>query len=344
MSAFRISGISRFVRIITAAAVLAAIWSLASAGGRPDGPARAVVTTASSRLAGEASWHHPATSSAHAVAVGAAGSAHPLRGVLAYLRGRIGVAQVAVFDAVTGRTYLLSDGSDTQYTASIVKPDILAMWLRRYQRGPGAIPASIPYSIRYLMTNMITMSDNAAATALFYFGGGCAALTRFNRLVPTRHTEVGCQSPTYYGWGNTTTTAADQAAIIRAIAYPGRVLNADARAYALQLMQSVIPAQRWGVTCGAWGTSCDPPAYAQPVPGVTVALKNGWKFLPTCAAQDDSCPWQVNSIGWIHGKGRNYVLAVLTTDDPPAKDTLGLDYGITTIQGVSQRIWANLAP
>jgi len=33
---------------------------------------------------------------------------------------------------------------------------------------------------------------------------------------------------------------------------------------------------------------------------------------------------------------------VLTTDDPPAPGTQGLDYGITTIQGVSQLIWGNL--
>ena len=121
----------------------------------------------------------------------AAGRDHPFLGVRGYLRGRACVAQVALFDAVTGRTYLLSEGPDTQYTASIVKADILAFWLHRYQRHPGTIPASIPYSIRYLMTNMITVSDNVAATSLFYFGGGCAALTRFDTLVPTRHTDVG---------------------------------------------------------------------------------------------------------------------------------------------------------
>ena len=82
------------------------------------------------------------------------------------------------------------------------------------------------------MTNMITVSDNVAATSLFYFGGGCAALTRFDTLVPTRHTDVGCETPTYYGWGNTTTTAADQVAIVRLIAYPSQVLSDDARAYA----------------------------------------------------------------------------------------------------------------
>ena len=298
---------------------------LVFAAGRSGPPARAVAGSA--RL-GEA---------------GTASLSSPLRGVLGYLRGRQGVAQVAIFDAVTGRMYGLASGPDPQYTASIVKAGILASWLRRYQQMPGTIPASIPYSIKYLMTGMITMSDNPSATSLFYFGGGCTALTRFSTLIPTRNTTVGCQTPTYYGWGNTTTTAADQVAIIRKIAYPNHVLNDDARKYAAHLMQSVIPAQRRGVTCGPRGTSCDPPGYAQPVAGVTVALKNGRKFLPTCAAQDESCPWQVNSIGWVNGDGRHYSIAVLTTDDPAGKGTYGPDYGITTIQGVSHLIWTNLA-
>ncbi len=123
------------------------------------------------------------------------------------------MAEVALFDNVTGRTYLLGDGSRTQYTASIVKADILSLWLRRYQARPGTIPGSIPYSIKYLLQNMITMSDNAAATSLFYFSGGCTTLSLFNTLIPTRHTHVGCETPAYYGWGNTTTTAADQVRI-----------------------------------------------------------------------------------------------------------------------------------
>jgi beta-lactamase class A len=268
----------------------------------------------------------------------------PLNGVLDYLHSRQGDVQVAIFDKSTGRTYLVSDGPQPQYTASIVKADILARWLRRYQSSPGVIPVSLPYSIRYLMQNMITVSDNVAATSLFYFGGGCGALTRFNELIPTRDTEVGCQTPTYYGWGNTQTTAADQVAVVRTLAYRNRVLTLAARAYGLQLMESVVPTQRWGVTCGPWGTSCDGPAYATPVPGVTVALKNGWKFVPSCARQDDSCPWQVNSIGWVQGDGRDYALAVLTTDDPIGPGVYGFDYGISTIQGVSQLVWDNLQP
>ena len=269
---------------------------------------------------------------------------NPLRGVLDYLHTRKGVAQVALFNQATGKTYLVSDGKDLQYTASIVKADILAMWLRHYQSEPGTIPSNMPYSIQYLMKAMITMSDNVAATSLFYFGGGCADLTQFNTLIPTTDTKVGCETPTYYGWGNSTTSAADQTAIVRTLAYDNLVLTPTARNYGLQFMENVIPTQRWGVTCGPWGTTCDGPNYADPVPGVTVAVKNGWKYLPTCAAQDESCPWQVNGTGWVEGKGRNYVLAVLTTDDPAGKGNYGFDYGISTIQDVSKLVWENLAP
>lgn len=268
----------------------------------------------------------------------------PLRGVADYLLTRKGVVQVALFDKLTGQTHLFTEGPAPQYTASIVKADILAMWLKQYQSSPGPIAAAIPYSIQYLMQNMITMSDNVAATSLFYFGGGCAKLTEFNTLIPATETKVACETPTYYGWGNTTTIAADQVAVIKTLAYDNDILTPTARDYGLHLMESITPKQRFGVTCGPWGTVCNGPDYANPVPGVTVALKNGWKYVPSCVKQDESCSWQVNSMGWVQGKGRDYVLAVLTTDDPSTKDSSGFDYGIDTIQGLSQRIWDNLAP
>jgi hypothetical protein len=270
----------------------------------------------------------------------------PLRGICDYLDGRDGVAQVALYDAKAGRMYRLSNGDDTQYTASIVKVDVLAQWLRHFQKRDVAIPDDIPYSIKYLMQRMIQNSDNAAATGLFYFGGGCDALTKFNRLIPMDDTEVGCQSKTYYGWGNTTTTASDQAQLMKVFAYgkPKGVLGNDAQDYGNQLMQGVEPDQRFGITCGPWGTSCDPPTFANPDPDVTVALKNGWKTLPTCTKPIPQCPWQVNSTGWVRGNGRNYVLTVLTTRDPVGSgDTYGFNYGIDTIQNVSKRIWNNLS-
>jgi hypothetical protein len=271
------------------------------------------------------------------------------QGVCDYLDDRVGAVQVALWDQRAGRLYRLSDGDDgaTQYTASIVKVDILARWLRRYDKLDAAIPGDIPFSVKYLMTRMIQNSDNAAATSLFYFGGGCDALTKFNRLIPMDDTVVGCQTPTYYGWGNTTTTATDQLQLMRVYAYgrPRGVLSSDAQSYGNQLMQGVEPDQRWGISCGPWGRVCFPPNYAPPDPDVTVTLKNGWKTLPTCTKPVDQCPWQVNSTGWVRGNGRNYALSVLTTRNPVGGGgTDGFNYGIDTIQNASQLIWRNLGP
>ncbi|HTU15606.1 MAG TPA: serine hydrolase [Solirubrobacterales bacterium] len=309
----------------------------------------------------------------------------PFDGVCEYLSGREGVKQAAIFDNRTDQTYLLSTGDAIQYTASIAKVDVLAKWLNGYQRRGVKIPDGIPYSIRYLMGRMIQNSDNAATTGLFHFGGGCEALTKFNRLIPMNDTKVGCESSSYYGWGNTQTTAADQLRLMKVYAYgatrtvlPGAtrkslrkckrlkkqakrracvrrvsrkadrmarrpILNQAAREYGLGLMRNVEPDQRFGITCGPWGTTCDPPNWATPDPEVTVSLKNGWKTLPTCTDPIPQCPWQVNSTGWVTGRGRDYALSVLTTGNPVGTgDTYGFSYGIETIQGISKLVWSNL--
>ena len=79
-------------------------------------------------------------------------------------------------------------------------------------------------------------------------------------------------------------------------------------------------------------TTSEHGASAAGVPsGVTVALKNGW--LPLNASDTD---WQINSIGWVSGDGRNYLLAVLTTGNPSEQ------YGIDTIDELSGLVWASL--
>ena len=321
----------------------------------------------------------------------AAGASIPFDGVCDYLNMRdpTMVTQAAIFDNVSGQTYALSTGYATQYTASIAKVDILAKWLNGYQADGVTIPDGIDYSIQYLMQNMIENSNNQAATALFYFGGGCEALTSFNRLIPMTGTQVGCETSDYYGWGNTETTAADQVSLMKAFAYganqyvqPGArkkairncrqkirrnakkqracitrvnrkferlartpILNQAARAYGLSLMENIEPDQSWGLSCGPWGEACDPPNYAPPDPRVTIAHKNGWKTLPNCGPPIDPCPWQVNSTGWVNGRGRDYVLSVLTTNIPAgAQLTDGFNYGINTIQEISRIVWGNLSP
>ena len=83
-------------------------------------------------------------------------------------------------------------------------------------------------------------------------------------------------------------------------------------------MENVTASEAWGVSGG--------------VPsGVTLALKNGW--LPLNSTDTD---WQINSIGWVSGDGRNYLVAVLTTGDPSEQ------YGIDTIDQLSSMVWAAL--
>lgn len=294
-------------------------------------------------------------------AVAAPATAAPLDGVESYLTTREGTVQVAVYDNLTGKTSLYTEGAAKQYTASIQKVDILAGWLRSFQDDGTAIPSAVPYSLQYLMTQMIEASDNVAATSLFYFGGGCSAFQTFNKMIPMKNTKVGCETPTYYGWGNTLTTAADQVALMKVFAYgtyakkpakskskgkgkPKPILRKAARNYGLDLMTNIQPSQSWGITCGPWGATCDAPNYAPPDPTVTVAHKNGWKTIPTCTQPIPQCPWQVNSVGWVKGQDRDYVVSVLTTNDPVGTgDTYGFTYGIDTIQEISKLVWANLA-
>lgn len=76
-----------------------------------------------------------------------------------YLDTRQGVAQVALFDYKTHRSYLFSNGDNTQYAASVAKADILAMRLHHYDEHRTTISDGIPYSIKYPMAKRIENSD-----------------------------------------------------------------------------------------------------------------------------------------------------------------------------------------
>ena len=224
----------------------------------------------------------------------------------AYLAGRQGSVTAAVYDATTDNTQLLNPGVQ-DITASIVKADILATALYQNQ-GSGQLLTSGEAA---LSVPMIEVSDNNAASGLFGAVGGPGGVSGFNQILGMNQTAPNG------AWGFTATTAADQVTLVKAVAYPNFVLGDPQRNYELSLMENVTPSQAWGVSGGVPG-------------GVTVALKNGW--LP------DGSGWHVNSIGWISGQGRNYVLAVLTSGDPDE------GYGIATIQAVAATVWANLAP
>ena len=231
----------------------------------------------------------------------------PLRPVAAYLADRLGTVNVAVYDPATHQTWTAGDTGRAQYEASIAKVDILETLLAPQ-------PAGLTSAQAELAEQMIEVSDNDAATVLWDAEGGAAGLRAFGKLAGlTRTTPSACC------WGLTTTTPLDQLKLLRELISTRSVLNAAARRFALRLMENVTPDQRWGVSGGV-------------PPEATVALKDGW--LPLDAAHTD---WQINSIGWVSGLGRDYLIAVLSTGNPSET------YGIDTIDELSAILWRQLA-
>jgi hypothetical protein len=228
-----------------------------------------------------------------------------------------GMILAAVYDVGTAQEWSLGQGLP-QDEASVVKLDILETLLARYHSLDGRLSAGDSAAAKRMMED----SDNTAATALWFEAGGPAEIGSYNATVGLRSTSlsqcVNCSGFPWPGWGLSTTTPEDQIALLRQLISPRSALTASQRRYVLGLMENVTSAQRWGVSDGV-------PA------GVTVALKNGW--LPLDTAGDD---WQVNSVGWISGDGRNYLMAVLTTGN--ATEQAGID----TINKLSRIVWRNM--
>jgi beta-lactamase family protein/fibronectin type III domain protein len=215
------------------------------------------------------------------------------------------VVAATVYDVLTGQTWRVNPSS-VQHTASMVKVDILACLLYDEQ----VAHATMSPSTRQLATEMIEESDNDAAQALYVQIGQLPGMAAFNARIGLTGTTAN------WAWGYTDTTSLDQTRVMRLFVLPNDVLDAASRTFGLGLMEHVDPAQAWGVSAG-------------PPPSAHVALKNGW--YPTAPLD-----WQVNSVGWIDGDGRDYVLAVLTTDDA----TMGV--GVTTIETLSTMVWRRL--
>jgi hypothetical protein len=237
----------------------------------------------------------------------------PLRAAAtSYLAGRSGAVLAAVYDLGTRQTWTIGNAHRVQDEASIVKVDILqALFAQRHGK--------LTEADRSLAQQMIEDSDNDAATALWDAVGGASGIRAYNATIGLTGTTpsacVQCAGFPWPGWGLTTTTPLDQLTLLRELVAPGGVVSVADRDFALRLMENITPAQRWGVSGGV-------PAQA------TVALKNGW--LPLNAAGTD---WQINSIGWVSGLGRDYLIAVLSTGNPSEQ------YGIGTIDELSTIVW-----
>ena len=235
-----------------------------------------------------------------------------------FVSSRAGVVAAAVYDLRTDRTWRLGPGQP-QNAASVVKLDVLETLLAQRRRSGAALSASD----RVRAGQMIEDSDNDAATSLWDEVGGASSIRSFNSAAGLADTApsscVNCPGFPWPGWGLTTTTPSDQIVLLRALVQPNSLLTNTERSYAVSLLKNVTRTQRWGVSGGV-------PAQA------TVALKNGW--LPLNRADND---WQVNSVGWISGRGRDYLIAVLTTGNPTEQ------YGIDTIDQLAAMVWDDMA-
>jgi beta-lactamase class A len=233
--------------------------------------------------------------------------------VTSYAATRSGIVTAALYDLNSGKLYVLNPGT-AEDEASIVKIDVMAALFSQLPGDPAAYPAST----RSLLEAMVEQSDNDSATALWNQVGGAAGLASFNAKIGLSATTpskcVTCAGFPWPGWGLTTTTAMDQVELLRQFVDPNSALSTAQRDYGLNLMQNIAPDEAWGVTAG--------------VPtGVTVALKNGW--LPLTGETN----WQVNSIGWVDGDNRDYILAILSDSNATEQ------YGIDTTEQIASDVW-----
>ena len=217
------------------------------------------------------------------------------------LGGTAGNVSVAVVDHRTGATYTYHPGQ-RYVTASIVKVGILATLLLDAQQSGRTLTADE----RALATDMITKSDNDAASELWDDIGGedglAAADTRFGLTA----TEPGTDGV----WGCTTTTVTDQIRLLDTVTRAGGPLSAPSLGLLTGLLGAIEPDQVWGVSSAVR-------------PGEQLLLKNGWLEDGEVGA------WTVNSIGGITGPGGTDVtIAVLTTGNA------SMEAGVSTIETV----------
>ncbi|MER7686671.1 serine hydrolase [Streptomyces sp. NPDC097610] len=218
------------------------------------------------------------------------------------LHGRDHAAALALYDRTTGTS--CGFRADTAFdSASVVKVTILGALLRQSMEQHRALTADEVE----LATAMITKSDNDATNALWHQIGH-TGIQHFLTLAGMEDTVPG---PEGY-WGHTQVTAGDQLKLLRLLTSDNSVLDQNARTYALQLMNRVVPEQRWGAPAGA-------PASA------TVQVKNGW--LPR-----DTHGWRVHSVGVFTGGGHDYGLVVLSQDNRTMAD------GVATIEGAARAV------
>ena len=217
-------------------------------------------------------------------------TARARRAAFAWAARRAGDVAVAVIDS-RGRLYGYREQRPF-ITASVVKAMLLVAYLRHHR--------SIGPAMRATLTRMITVSDNAAADAV-YRSVGRRGLMRLARTARMRTFRAGG------AWIVSRAAAADLARFFRDME---RYVPDHHRRFANGLLAHVVSWQRWGI-----------PVTAEPR-GYRVYCKAGWLGAWTLANQAARLERRRVRIG----------LAVFTDHNPTSS------YGKETVAGVTERL------
>jgi Beta-lactamase enzyme family len=211
--------------------------------------------------------------------------------------------QGTVTFAVRVHDRLYGHGLDRQApTASVLKAMLMTAYLR--QRSVRDRP--LGDGDRALLRPMIRRSDNVTATRIRDIVGN-GALVRLARRVGMTRFAV---NPV---WGLSLTTARDQTLFFLRLE---DLLPDRHEAYALRLLRTIVPSQRWGM--------------GQTIPdGWTLHFKGGWGS--GTGAVD-------HQVGLLRRGEDRVAIAVMTVNNPSHA------YGKATLEGVSRRLLAELGP
>jgi Beta-lactamase enzyme family len=190
-------------------------------------------------------------------------------------------------------------------SASVLKPMLLVTYLRRPEVRHRALSARE----RALLGPMIRRSDNAAASEMFTMVGGGGLMRLARRVHMSDFRPASPPSP----WGLSSIDVADQT---RFFLHIERYIPARHRRYALRLLASIVPSQRWGI------------GRVRPR-GWALYFKGGW---------GSGTGWVDHQVALLRRGGRRLAVAILVTSSPSH------EYGKETLRGVAARLLRGLRP
>ena len=185
-------------------------------------------------------------------------------------------------------------------SASVLK----AMLLVAYLREPSVRDRELRQADRDLLAPMIRWSDNVAATRVRDIVGNDGLVRLAHRVGMRAFTPAAI-------WGLSRVDAADQT---RFFLHVDRYVPSRHRAYALKLLSSIVPSQRWGI------------AQVRPA-GWALYFKGGWGS--GSGAVD-------HQVALLRRGTKRVSVAILTTSSPSHA------YGKRTLRGVAARLLRGL--